>query len=55
VPPRLETPRVIGEIFQVKPDDNEPLVWDIAVKPVSDLAALTNVAVIITSSLESEK
>jgi len=55
VAPRLETPRIIGEVFQVKPDDNEPLLWDIAVKPISDLAALTDVAVIITSPLESEK
>jgi len=55
VPPRLETPRVIGEIFQVRPDDNEPLVWDIAVKPINDLVVLTDVAVIIAAPVKNEK
>ena len=46
---RLETPRVIGEIFQIKEDDYEPLMWDITVKPITDYAMLTHVAVIITT------
>ena len=55
IPGLLETPRVIGEVFQIKPDDSEPLVWDIAVKPISDLATLTDVAVIIKGPAESGK
>ena len=46
---RLETPRVIGEVFQIKEDDYEPLMWDITVKPITDYAMLTHVAVIITA------
>ena len=52
---RLETPRVIGEVFKIKPDDNEPLMWDITVKPITDFAMLTDVAVIISSPVKSGK
>ena len=51
----LETPRVIGEVFKIKPDDNEPLMWDITVKPITDFAMLTHVAVIITTPVKSGK
>jgi hypothetical protein len=44
----LETERVIGQIAQVKPDENEPLLWDITVKPTRDVEMLTDVAVIVT-------
>jgi rod shape-determining protein MreC len=44
----LETARVIGQIGQVKPDENEPLLWDITVKPAQGVEMLTDVAVIVT-------
>ena len=52
---RLETPRVIGEVFKIKEDDYEPLMWDITVKPITDFTMLTHVAVIITTPVKNGK
>ncbi len=43
----LETPRVIGEISEVKRDENNPLLWDITVSPIRDAGTLSDVAVIV--------
>jgi cell shape-determining protein MreC len=46
----LEAPRVIGQVQEVKPDEKEPLLWDITVKPIQDASLLTHVAVIVSAS-----
>ncbi len=51
----LETPLVIGECSQVRPDDEHPLLWDISVKPFDDAFAQTVVAVIVPLTTEFEK
>jgi rod shape-determining protein MreC len=43
----LETPRVIGRVSEVKHDQDKPLLWDITVMPVHDMAKTAEVAVII--------
>ena len=43
----LETPRVIGRISEVKHDQDKPLLWDITVMPVHDMAKTAEVAVIV--------
>ena len=43
----LDTPRVIGEISDVKDNDNEPLLRDITVKPIQSVVLLKYVAVIV--------
>jgi len=44
----LESPMVVGRITQVKPDEKEPLLWDITVEPVQNVELLARVAVIVT-------
>ncbi|RKY11747.1 MAG: hypothetical protein DRP65_03385 [Planctomycetota bacterium] len=44
----LESPIVVGRIAQVKPDEKEPLLWDITVEPVQNVELLERVAVIAT-------
>jgi hypothetical protein len=44
----LETARVVGQVDYVETDKNEPLLWDIKVKPAQGVEMLTYVAVIIT-------
>lgn len=48
VPGFLETPVIVGRIAQVKPDEKEPLLWDITVEPVQNVELLKRVAVIVT-------
>ncbi|MBW8015701.1 MAG: hypothetical protein FVQ82_05905 [Planctomycetes bacterium] len=43
----LETPLVVGQIIAIKPDDQDPLLWDITITPVVDIRALTDVAIVI--------
>jgi rod shape-determining protein MreC len=47
VPGFLETPVVVGRITEVKPDEKEPLLWDIAVEPVQNVELLRRVAAIV--------
>ncbi|MHC5059769.1 MAG: rod shape-determining protein MreC [Planctomycetota bacterium] len=47
MPGFLETARVIGQVAHVGPDENEPLLWDIKVRPALDAEALTDVAIIV--------
>jgi rod shape-determining protein MreC len=43
----LDTPMIIGTVSQFKRDDENPLLWDITVKPACEIQKLTEVAVII--------
>jgi len=46
-PGLLDAPMIIGAVAQCKRDDENPLLWDITVKPACDIQKLTEVAVII--------
>lgn len=50
----LEIPLVIGEVTQVRPDDQHPLLWDIIVKPIDDPYSQTVVAVIVPADFKTE-
>jgi rod shape-determining protein MreC len=43
----LDTPMIIGAVAQCKRDNENPLLWDITVKPACDIEKLNDVAVII--------
>ncbi|MHC4911789.1 MAG: rod shape-determining protein MreC [Planctomycetota bacterium] len=43
----LDAPIKIGTIAEYKRDDENPLLWDITVKPACDIKKLTDVAIII--------
>lgn len=43
----LETPLVVGRCVRVRPDEEHPLLWDIAVRPVEDAYAQKVVAVAV--------
>ena len=43
----LGTPVIVGTVAQCKVNDENPLLWDIAVQPACDLESLTEVAVIV--------
>ena len=43
----LDAPMIIGTVAQCKRDDENPSLWDITVKPASDIERLNSVAVII--------
>ena len=47
VPDKLNIPLVVGEIIDVRPDDQHPLLWKITVRPVEDMSRLNNVAIIV--------
>jgi len=44
---KLSAPIVIGEIRRVKPDEQNPLLWLIGVEPIENVAALSEVVVVI--------
>jgi rod shape-determining protein MreC len=46
-PGLLDTPIIIGTVAQCKRDDENPLLWDITVKPACNIEELNDVAVII--------
>jgi rod shape-determining protein MreC len=46
-PGSLDAPMIIGTVTQCKTDDENPLLWDITVKPTCDIQKLNEVAVII--------
>ncbi|MFZ0035749.1 MAG: rod shape-determining protein MreC [Sedimentisphaerales bacterium] len=46
-PGLLDAPMIIGTVARCKTDDENPLLWDITVKPACDIQKLTDVAVII--------
>ena len=43
----LSTPVIVGTVAQRKSNDENPLVWDITVKPACDIESLTDVAIIV--------
>lgn len=43
----LDTPVIIGRVQSYGPDEENPLLWDIAVKPACDIENLSSVAVIV--------
>ena len=43
----LGTPMIIGTVTQYETDDENPLLWDITVKPACDIERLNDVAVIV--------
>ncbi len=49
----LDTPIVIGEVSEVKNDENKPLLLDITVRPILDPEEITEVAVIVMQPRES--
>ncbi|MEN6308007.1 MAG: rod shape-determining protein MreC [Anaerohalosphaeraceae bacterium] len=44
---KLDVPVVIGEVLQVVASDQDPLIWDIRVRPIETLTSLKEVVVII--------
>ena len=38
---------IVGTISERKPDDGEPLLWDISVKPMQNFSQLTDVAIVV--------
>jgi len=48
----LDTPTIAGTIEQCKTDDENPLLWDITVKPACDITSVTQVAVIVMNPKE---
>lgn len=44
---------LIGTVTEVKPDDTEPLLWDISVRPVLDFSRLQDVGVVIGDPAEN--
>ena len=51
----LETPMIVGAVSQCRKDDENPLLWDIAVKPACDIERLNNVTVIVMNPQEQLK
>jgi len=43
----LDVPMIIGIVAKCRRDDENPLLWDITVKPACDIAKLNDVAVVI--------
>ena len=48
----LGTPIIVGTVAQCKRDDENPLLWDVTVKPVCDIKKLSDVAVIVMNPQE---
>lgn len=46
-PGYLNIPIVIGEVVEVQPDDEHPLLWDVTVQPAEKMTQMDDVAVII--------
>ena len=51
-PGLLDAPMIIGTVSQCKTADENPLLWDITVKPACDIQKLNEVAVIIMNPQE---
>ncbi len=52
-PGLLTTPIIVGTITECYPDDRDPLLWTIFVKPALDMSRITNVHVIVVEALLS--
>ncbi len=51
----LDVPVIIGEVVNIRPDEYQPLVRDITVQPVENLAQLDDVAVIVAEQFETKE
>lgn len=49
--PGLDTPVITARVTECKPDADSPLLWDIKVQPVCDVANLSEIAVVISAQL----
>ncbi|MDO8302650.1 MAG: rod shape-determining protein MreC, partial [Sedimentisphaerales bacterium] len=45
-PGLLDVPIIVGKVAEFKPDDDNPLLWDITVQPVVKLEELVGVTVV---------
>ena len=52
---KLPIPLIVGEVVDVQPDDQHPLLWKITVRPAEDMSRLNHVAVIVTDSTLLER
>jgi rod shape-determining protein MreC len=50
-PGLLGTAMIVGTVDQCKADDENPLLWDVTVKPACDIERLDNVAVIVMNPI----
>ncbi len=50
----LDTPRIIGKVGSCRPDDKNPLLWDIIVEPVCNFENLKRVAVIVMNTPKTD-
>ena len=48
----LDIPMIIGTVVQCKEDNENPLLWDITVRPTCDIEKLNSVAVIVMNPQE---
>jgi len=51
----LDIPMIVGIVAQRKTDDNNPLLWEIRVKPACDIQRLNSVTVIVMNTQELKK
>ena len=49
-PGLLDVPVIVGKVAECKRDEENPLLWDITVKPVCEIDRLKDVAVIVMNS-----
>jgi rod shape-determining protein MreC len=48
----LDTPMIVGTVAQCKEDNENPLLWDITVRPACDIKRLNSVAVVVMNPQE---
>jgi hypothetical protein len=46
---------IIGEVSEVQPDEESPLLWKIAVQPAENAFTLKTVVVIVSDAVETRK
>jgi len=51
----LDIPMIVGTVAQCKTDGENPLLWDIMVKPVCDIQRINSVVVIVMNSQEQNQ
>jgi cell shape-determining protein MreC len=54
-PGTLDIPMIIGEVSEVQPDEESPLLWKIAVQPAENAFTLKTVVVIVSDAVETRK
>jgi len=46
-PGLLDVPIIVGKVAECKPDDDNPLLWDITVKPVVKIEELSGITIVV--------